>query len=68
MHTTAYSTTDTANGVALHTEATKFFVSPTALGPGVYSVSNGNKYRIQKNMFLGGRARPMHKVESLTAI
>jgi hypothetical protein len=44
-----------------------YLILPAALGPGVYSASNRNEYEKQK-MFLGSRARPVRKVDNLTAI
>jgi hypothetical protein len=38
------------------------------LGPGVYSVSNRNKYMNQKEMFLGSKEQPARKTDNLTAI
>jgi hypothetical protein len=47
-----------------------YLILPGALGPGVYSASNRNKYQKhkKKNMFLGSKVRRMHKADNLTAI
>jgi hypothetical protein len=37
-------------------------------GSGVYPASNRNEYQKQKNTFLGSRARPVRRVDNLTAI
>jgi hypothetical protein len=43
-------------------------ILPAALGPGVYSASNGKEYQEEKVMFLGSRARPVRKADNLTTI
>jgi hypothetical protein len=58
-------------GLGLKTRLGDFFsiylILAAALGPGVYSASNINEYQKQK-MFLGSRARPVRKDNSLAAI
>jgi hypothetical protein len=44
-----------------------YLILSVALGPGVYSASSINEYQKQKIMFLGSRARPVHKTDNLTA-
>jgi hypothetical protein len=45
-----------------------YLILPAALGHGVYSASNRNEYQKQKIMFLGSRARPVRRADSLTVI
>jgi hypothetical protein len=45
-----------------------YLILPAALGPGIYSASNGNEYQKQKKSFWGGKARPVRKADNLTAI
>jgi hypothetical protein len=43
-----------------------YLILSAALGPGVYSASNRNKYQKQKFFFLGSRARPASEADNLT--
>jgi hypothetical protein len=46
-----------------------YLILPATRGPGVYSASNRNEYQKQKKiMFLGSRARLVHKADNLIAI
>jgi hypothetical protein len=45
-----------------------YLMLSTAPGLGVYSSSNRNEYQKQKIIFLPSRARPVHKVDNITAI
>jgi hypothetical protein len=45
-----------------------YLILPAALGPGGFSASYKMSTRKRKMMFLGSRARPVHKADSFTAI
>jgi hypothetical protein len=46
-----------------------YLILPAALGPGVYSAFNRNKYQKQKKkLFLGSRVQPVRRADNLTAI
>jgi hypothetical protein len=46
-----------------------YLILPVALGPGVYSASNGNEYwNIKIIMFLGSKVRRVRRADNFTAI
>jgi hypothetical protein len=45
-----------------------YLILLAALGPVVYSASNRNEYQKQKNNVSGGKARWVHRADSLTAL
>jgi hypothetical protein len=45
-----------------------YVILTAAIGPGVYSGFNRNEHQKQKNNVLGGKARPMRRVDNFTPI